>query len=230
MDELNISASPESDDAERSWRERGARHGLDILEALARARPLKLRPQRFVFLRHGETQGNHLRILQHPEIELNATGVAQASRAAALIAQAGVERIVASDVRRAWQTVEIVSRALGIDAVAEERLRERRFGDLIGTSSVNLHWGVDPANGESLHAFVERTQAGLEAALESDAPTLLVSHGGILYVLAYSLGLRLREELVRNATPLVFEPDGAAWRMLRLGSTEPPSRSANIGW
>lgn len=201
-----------------------------MLEALTRARPLQLPPRRFVFLRHGETQGNHLRIFQHTGIELNETGLAQAIRAAQWIAPAGIGRIVGSDARRAWQTAEIVARALGVAASPETRLSERRFGDLIGTSSANLHWAVDPSNGERLVDFVERAQSGLAAALESTVPTLIVAHGGTLYVLAYSLGLRLREELVRNATPLLFEPDGTGWSMRRLGEADAPKPPGNIGW
>ena len=94
---------------------------------------------------------------------------------------------------------------VGAPVIAEPRLRERWFGDLVGTSSVDLDWRNEPPNGESLHEFVSRTQAGFNAALDTDAATLLVAHGGSLYVLVFSLGANLLEQHIANATPLLFE-------------------------
>ena len=120
--------------------DRFKRHGLHVLQAAAGMRPLQVGVDGFIFVRHGETDGNHLRILQHAEISLNERGFAQAETAAQLLNGCGAQRIVASNVRRAWQTAEIVSRALVIDAHPEPRLRERSFGDLIGQSSRDLNW------------------------------------------------------------------------------------------
>jgi broad specificity phosphatase PhoE len=212
-----------------AFKARTGRHGLGVLQSKAAERPLVLPARRFIFVRHGETAGNFQRILQHAGIELNETGIEQAHQVADLLGGSGAQRIVASTVQRAWQTAGIVSAALGIEALAEPLLRERSFGDLIGTSSRDLDWAADPPNGETVDQFLVRTQAGLTAALQDSRPTVVIAHGGTLYVLAYSLGLNLEEGMIRNATPLLFEPAGNGWAMQRIGSEVLP-RGSNIGW
>ena len=215
--------------ADAAWAERVARHRIDAIAAHCRARPINPRASRFAFLRHGETQGNHLRIFQHAEIELNQSGMEQAAQAAALLATSGVSRVIASDMTRAWQTASIVAKPLGVAPIAEPRLRERWFGDLVGKSSADLDWSFDPPNGDRLVDFAARTRAGLESALDTDEPTLLIAHGGTLYVLAYSLGVTLEEKMANNATPLLFERRHTAWTVTQLGEVA-LARGGNIGW
>ncbi len=207
-----------ADKASEVWRSRLTRHGLDEVRRLAAARPLQPRARRFIFLRHGETEGNARRIYQPPEIPLNAAGLAQARRAAEYLRALPVERILASDMLRAWQTAQAAAEVVRATLTAEPRLRERWFGDLIGQSSENLDWRHEPPNGEFLRDFVTRTQDGFADALASDASTLLVAHGGSLYVLVYSLGAELLEHHISNATPLLFEHDARAgcWRISNI--------------
>jgi broad specificity phosphatase PhoE len=211
--------------ASEIWRSRLTKHGLDEVRRLAAARPLQPRARRFIFLRHGETEGNAQRIYQPADISLNQRGQEQARRAAEYLRAHPVERILASDMRRAWQTAQAAAEMVGAPVIAEPRLRERWFGDLIGCSSVDLDWRHEPPNGESLRDFVARTQSGLSDALDSEAPTLLVAHGGSLYVLVFSLGAELLERHIANATPLLFEfdPGAARWR---IGSIVPEHVSA----
>ncbi|MHB8667970.1 MAG: histidine phosphatase family protein [Burkholderiales bacterium] len=188
------------------------------MQRLAAAQPLQPRARRFVFLRHGETEGNAQRVYQHPEIPLNATGLEQAKLAAEYLREYSVGRILASDMRRAWQTAQAAAEVVRAPVTAEPRLRERWFGDLIGTPSHNLDWRNEPPNGESLRDFVARTQAGLKDALDTDTSTLLVAHGGPLYVLVFSLGADLLERHIANATPLLFEREAqtSRWRIRNI--------------
>lgn len=203
-------------DATQIWQSRLIKHGLDEVRRLAAERPLELRARRFMFLRHGETAGNMQRVYQPPDIPLNATGQAQARRAAEYLRGHGVERIFASDMRRAWQTAQAAAEIVCAPVIAEPRLRERWFGDLIGTSSIDLDWRNEPPNGESLRDFVVRTQDGICDALDTEAYTLLVAHGGPLYVLVFSLGAELLERHIANATPLLFEYDADRWRISNI--------------
>lgn len=194
------------------WQSRLRKHGLDEVRRLASARPLRPRARRFIFLRHGETEGNARRVYQPPDIPLNQAGQAQARRAAEYLRTHAIERILASDMRRAWETAQAAAELVGAPVFPEPRLRERWFGDLVGTSSTDLDWRNEPPNGESLPEFVLRTQAGIEAALDTEASTLLVAHGGSLYVLVFSLGADLLEQHIANATPLLFEYQSGAER------------------
>ena len=192
--------------------------GLDELFRMARATPLDPRCDSFHFIRHGETEGNAKRIFQHAEIPLNERGMQQAEAASVALANAVLQRVVASTMTRAWTTAEIIARPHGLKPVPEDGLRERWFGDLVGTPSHDHDWRDDPPNGETLATFVSRTQAGITRGLAeaSAARTALVGHGGILYVLAPSLGLDITTELLANATPLHFQRSGSGWRVTRV--------------
>lgn len=205
-------------DTEQIWQSRLIKHGLHEVRRLAILRPLKPKAQRFIFLRHGETEGNARRVYQPPDIPLNPAGQAQARRAAEYLRGHTVERILASDMRRALETAQATAELVGAPVIPEPRLRERWFGDLVGTSSVDLDWRREPPNGESLQEFVVRTQAGFQDALDTDASTLLVAHGGSLYVLVFSLGAELLQQHIANATPLLFEYEAQAgrWRISNI--------------
>jgi probable phosphoglycerate mutase len=207
-----------ADKASQIWQSRLTKHGLDEVRRLAAVRPLRPRARRFIFLRHGETEGNARRVYQHAEIPLNPTGLEQARRAAAYLRAHPVERIFASDMRRAWQTAQAAAEIVGAPVTAEPRLRERWFGDLVGTPSHDLDWRHEPPNGETLRDFVARTQDGLKDALDTEASTLVVAHGGSLYVLVFSLGADLLEQHIANATPLLFEFEAqtSQWRISNI--------------
>lgn len=195
--------------------------GLDDLFAMARANPLVPVCDSFIFVRHGETDGNHKKIFQPADIPLNARGLAQAEAASGALKTAQLQRIVASTMLRAWTTAEIIGRPHGVAPQREDGLRERWFGDLVGTPSHDHDWREDPPNGETLRQFVSRTQAGIARGLvgAEKASTALVAHGGVLYVLAPSLGLDLETRMLANATPMRFDRAGSGWRVTLLAET-----------
>jgi len=212
---MSASLTPED------WQTRFQQLGLHEMQRLAQARaPLRLAARRFWFLRHGETEGNATRIIQHAEISLNARGFAQARAAAEILARQPFERIYGSTMTRAWQTAETVALACAQTALPEARLRERWFGDLVGTTSVGLNWSLDPPGGERIADFVERICGAAEDLLGDEVPTLLVAHGGNLYALAFALGVELQTAYIANATPLLFAcaPDTGRWRIEALGT------------
>ncbi len=193
--------------------------GLRALADAAAALRLEPAADGFLFLRHGRTLGNIRQVYQHPDDPLAPEGFADADRAARILAGADFARIVASDMARAWLTTGRVAAVTGRPVVASHRLRERHFGSLIGTPSIGLDWRSDPPGGETLADFVTRAASGFGEALAAgrDVP-LLVSHGGVLRVVAGILGVELGSHLTRNAVPLAFRrgKDGA-WRAESLG-------------
>lgn len=225
---------PAQNDAE-FWAARITAHGLDALRDSSDMRRIVPGTRRFVFLRHGETEGNFKRIYQSAEIALNENGRLQAVFASALLRGAGIRRIAASDMQRVSETAAIVGQALGLAPIANPGLRERWFGDLVGTSNVDLNWRNDPPNGERAGEFVRRTLCAFEQVLSPvespDEGTLVVAHGGNLYVLAFSLGVELTLNMIQNATPLEFARGPQGWTvqpvMDRGGQ---PSRHRNLGW
>jgi glucosyl-3-phosphoglycerate phosphatase len=192
--------------------------GIEQLLTLAAARTFVPACERFLFLRHGQTECNARRIFQTAAEPLNATGMAQAGRAADLLAAEPIATIVCSDMPRAHTTARIAAAKHGIEPLPHAGLRERNFGALIGTSSVDIDWAASPQGGETLPGFVERAAAGLQFALGHEAPTLVVAHGGLLYVLAGLFGVPLAPALMGNAHPLRFERAAAGWRATALAA------------
>jgi broad specificity phosphatase PhoE len=190
--------------------------GLDALFTLAAATPVRPVAGRFLFVRHGETDGNRRHIFQRSDQPLNETGLTQAARAAERLARERVAAIRASSMSRAFTTAEIVARPHGLTPAPMDDLRERWFGDMVGKPASGYDWRAVPPNGESLETFVARTQRGLTEALAEADDTAVVAHGGTLYVIGPSLGLQIPDAHYANATPLLFERVAGAWRVKAL--------------
>lgn len=146
---------------------------------------------RLFLIRHGETEGNALRILQHPDIPLSPRGITQAERLARRLAREGIARIVSSDYARAMTTAEHVQRATGAPLAIEPLLRERNFGDLRGRRYAELAFDpfaleYAPPNGETWSAFHERVDRAWARVQELMASTT----GGSLAVVTHGLVCR----------------------------------------
>ena len=190
---------------------------IEDVFALAAAPPLATAVDHFYFLRHGQTAGNAARIFQTATIELNETGIRQARAAAEKLKAVRFREIFCSHWRRAHDTALIVAEVTGKPLTVLPELHERFFGDLIGTSAVNLDWAADPPGGETLREFIERTKRGLETALKvSGDPPLIVAHGGTLRVVVAALGAAVYEAARENATPLEFKREQEGWRLTLL--------------
>ena len=155
---------------------------------------------RLIVLRHGETAWNvDTRIQGQLDIGLNATGARQAQQLGAALADETVAAVYASDLSRAWDTARAVAASLGLEVVAEPRLRERAFGHFEGRTFADIEanspdearrWRTRdpefaPEGGESLIVFRQRV-AAVAAELAARHPgdqVVLVAHGGVMDVL-----------------------------------------------
>ena len=112
-------------------------------------------------VRHGETDGNALRILQRADVPLNAHGMRQAEMLATRLRGHGFVHILCSDLLRARMTAAPIASLTGIAIEESPLLQERNFGDLRGTPYAELSedpFGPDfaPPNGEDWPAFHAR--------------------------------------------------------------------------
>jgi probable phosphoglycerate mutase len=183
---------------------------------------------RLFLIRHGETAGNALRIVQRPDVPLSPRGVAQAERLARRLAGQDVVRIVASDYARAVATAEHVQRATGAPLSFESLLQERNFGDLRGTPYADLAFDpfepdYAPPNGETwpvFHARVDLAWARVQALAAATAGNLaVVTHGLVCRSLAARHLVLADGEVVpeRWENTSVTIVDGAApWRVRLL--------------
>src|SRR5262252_9347329 len=139
-----------------------------------------------LLVRHGETDGNTLRILQRPDVPLNARGVRQAELLARRLSTHGFVRIVCSDFLRARMTAAPLAALSGIAIEESPLLQERNFGDLRGVPLAELTenpFGPDfvPPNGEdwpTFHARVADAFAFIVSTRRStDGTLVVVTHG-----------------------------------------------------
>ena len=189
--------------------------GWDRIRACAAVEALAPPLGEFLFLRHGETPRNALRLYQEPDEPLSEIGLAQARRAAEILSDAGVGRIVASPMNRAATTAGIVAEACGLAPAWDADFRERLFTALWGTSSADMDWAQDPQGCETLAEFVGRVGRGTRKAMgEHRAPgrLLIVAHGGVLLAVGAMLGVAPNEAMRANAQPIAFRALGATWR------------------
>jgi probable phosphoglycerate mutase len=182
-------------------------------------------------IRHGETEGNRLRIVQPPELPLNDRGLRQAAAMARRLRYAGITRIVASDLARARMTAEALSAETGTSIELEPLLQERNFGDLRGRTYASFDFdpmGPDysPPGGESWDAFYQRAGRAWrrveEAAVETAGALAIVTHGLVCHSFALH-HLLLEPPLVnpeRWGNTAVTEIDRPApWRVRLINCT-----------
>jgi broad specificity phosphatase PhoE len=155
---------------------------------------------RIVLLRHGQSEWNAQGRWQgHGDPALTALGRAQASDAAAQLASARFERVVSSDLVRAFETARVIAAELGIPLERDALWRERDIGAWTGLTrdEIAARWPDDyahfsaheelarPGGGESnamLRARAEQALVALRGRL-AGARVLVVTHRGIARML-----------------------------------------------
>jgi broad specificity phosphatase PhoE len=140
-------------------------------------------------VRHGRTAHNASGLLLgRLDPDLDALGERQAAAVADTLAGMGVERVVASPLRRARQTAEAIAAATGAEVVIDDRWIEIDYGVLDGTPLTDVpaamwaSWRADPSfapdGGESLAAVVARVADACESLVADirQANVAVVSH------------------------------------------------------
>jgi probable phosphoglycerate mutase len=156
-----------------------------------------LEATRIIAIRHGETDWNvGGRIQGGTDIPLNARGRWQAQRLAQALAHERLDAVYSSDLARAFDTADAVARPAGLRVIADECLRERRFGCFEGLSfsEIEQRWpdqarrwrqrdpSFGPEGGETLADFYERCVAsGVRLASAHPGQAIaVVAHGGVM--------------------------------------------------
>jgi probable phosphoglycerate mutase len=171
--------------------------------------------ERFIFVRHGETEGNRNKIYQRPHTPLNATGEGQAALAAKALTKIRIGKLVASPMARAWRTASLIAHEHKMHPEVDGALSERFYVSLWDTPIEGaFNWDWDPDGCEPLKTFVHRAAQSVVRILADDTPdgeTVIVAHGGILLVTCALTQATLEHSHRRNAVPLRFTRENGAW-------------------
>jgi 2,3-bisphosphoglycerate-dependent phosphoglycerate mutase len=189
--------------------------GYERIAELVSALTFAPKRERFIFVRHGETEGNRTRTYQLPHTPLNQTGEGQAQLAAKRLVTTRIGKLVASPMARAWRTASLVAAEHRIHPEVDGALSERFYVSLWDTPTGDrFDWALDPDGCEPLATFVHRAAHSLMRILSDDAPdgeTVIVAHGGILLVACALTGATVVGDHRRNAVPLHFARANGAW-------------------
>lgn len=152
--------------------------------------------RRIAIWRHGRTSWNaEQRFQGQTDIALDETGVAQARRAAAMLASLPPSAIICSDLLRTQQTAAPLAELTGLDPVLDVGLRETYAGEWEGKTRPvlleeygdDLHrWSADPhmragVTGETRLEVADRMVGAVDrglALIPHDGVLIVVTHGG----------------------------------------------------
>jgi probable phosphoglycerate mutase len=159
------------------------------------------KPTTILLIRHGETSWNAERRLQgHLDIALNREGERQAALLAAALADEPLDVIVSSDLLRARQTADALSRLSGLPVLTDRALRERCYGGFEGmlyteiaqrfpnefaawqARDIDAVLPLGANRGETFRQFNRRVTAALLgwARKHPGKALAIVAHGGVL--------------------------------------------------
>ena len=131
-------------------------------------------------VRHGETVDNARQIMQgQTQGELNEQGREQARQVAERLAAEDFDAVVASDLRRAIQTAEVIAAPHGLPIVTTPLLRERDWGSFTGRFIPDLRGEVWPDDIETEEALLQRAHDFLQemTATYEGKRVVAVGHG-----------------------------------------------------
>jgi broad specificity phosphatase PhoE len=154
------------------------------------------RRARVVLWRHGQTAWNvEGRFQGQTDIGLDATGLAQARRAAPMLARMEPSLLVSSDLARAYETAKALAEVTGLQVRTDPDLRETNGGGFQGLTGSEIRqayptdWAVwasgdphhrNPGGGESRSDVAARMLSAVLRAAEEvgDGLAVVATHGG----------------------------------------------------
>ncbi|NIX15823.1 MAG: histidine phosphatase family protein [Candidatus Dadabacteria bacterium] len=146
-----------------------------------------------ILIRHGETEWNKQGLCQgKSDINLSEFGKVQATHLSQSLKDHQIDSIYSSNLKRAYETAELIAENHGVNVEVEDGLREMDQGDFEGKPFVKLRethgevlqsWRADPANfripnGETLQEVQDRAFNAINnISINNEGKTvLIVSH------------------------------------------------------
>ena len=139
---------------------------------------------KLILIRHAESIGNVLGILQGQKIDLplSKLGKTQAKKLANYLKKEKIEAIYSSDLKRAMHTAQIIAKSHKLRVIPDKRLREK-----------------DHHNNEPQEHHVQRGISFMKDVINHKGNIIAVSHGGTnLILMAISTGNRKKGAKLYN--------------------------------
>lgn len=165
---------------------------------------------RLFLVRHGQTEKNRLGMMMgHYDDELNETGIEQVKQTKELAMKIDYDAIIASPLKRASQTADIINYKK-LDVIYDERLLERDMGYLTNASVHSAvdrgdFWNLNPAgdyrDAEPMRDMYKRIGEFYEDIKQryKNKTVLVVTHDGVVRTLyGYLYGVPESGELLEG--------------------------------
>lgn len=160
--------------------------------------------QKIYLVRHGQSEWNYQRKIQgQQDTLLTEEGKLQAKKLSYRLKSENIDAIYSSDLKRAYETANIIGEELNIDVTPMESFREIAFGhwegieiDKINSANEKEHqtWLKEPhkfkmEGAETLYEIQKRAMSGVSLVLNKNPGKniLIVSHGTTLKTIILGL-------------------------------------------
>lgn len=199
------------------------------------------KPNKYIFLRHGEALNNQLNITsswpEKKKYPLTFKGIGEIEKLIPWLKKKSVDLIFSSDILRAKQTAGIVASALSKKITFDKRLREHSFGAYNGRSAKEWHklfgdsdsYTIKPSGGESLQEVQERMMDFLKTMDEKyqGKTILIVTHANPIFAAGNSYEGYVRKKTSRLKNK--FSVDGVTGSVREMsGHNWPYDNSGNL--
>ncbi len=197
---------------------------------------------KIILIRHGESMANSEGIFAgHLNVDLSPKGELQAQKTAEYIAENfKVDRVLASDLKRAYRTADFTAKKFGLKTEPDQRFREIEAGEWDGKLFDKLPidypqdyalWKTDIGNalctgGESVKDLSTRIMKALtDVALKNDGKTVVIGthatpvRAAMTMVLFNDINEMKNVRWAKNASVTVLEYDGE-WKLTLQGFDE----------
>lgn len=200
-------------------------------------------PQKIILIRHGETDYNKARRMQGwLDIPLNAVGRSQAEATSFKLKGTSVDALYSSDLRRAHETAQHISRVIKQVIIPAPALRERDMGIFAGwqweaehdptkdalwkefetaRDHEDLDWNKH--QGESMRQMTARISTFMQHlhTVHQGQTVVIVTHGGTINRILEHYQLKSASEGFRdvgNASLLVLHKETMSYRLEELST------------
>ncbi len=170
-------------------------------------------------IRHGESEYNAKKIIQgHIDTNLSPKGFVQARLVGEYLKKFNIQKIISSDLRRAYQTATTISDILDMEVIIDKRIREMHFGEWEGRTYEHIYqnnledfqnWLKNPVacplpSQEDIKKFVNRLNLFINDLKKMEEENIaVVAHGGSIQgiiCLLCDLGIQNIWGLMHNNT------------------------------
>lgn len=153
-----------------------------------------------ILTRHGETIENRQNILvgQMPGT-LSDTGIMQAHKLSELIEGKNIDIIICSDLKRSYDTADIVAKKHNIRVISTPLLREMDWGIYTGGTLDDIDWFNLPESVETIESTYQRAQLFIQFIKDnySGCNILAVGHGAINRVIVAFQENKIAKDMVK---------------------------------